>query len=119
MVKFRIFTSLNQRRVRTFPKEVPISISLTAEAAWNDFSPGMTEKKSVPKTPNHDASEQSVVPYSYMWGMQELKGASNVQHRAPLESLPSTQIKADLEPPSVPNGSFEMLIRPSQVLQNR
>ena len=83
MVKFRIFTNLNQRRVRTFPKEVPISISLTAEAAWNDFSPGMTEKKSVPNTPNHDASEQSVVPFSYMWGMQELKGASNVQHRAP------------------------------------
>ena len=110
---------MNQRGVGTFPKEVPIPIETTAEAAWNDFSPGMTEKKSIPNSPNHDASEQSLIPFSNMWGMQELKGASNDQHRALPESLSPTQIKANLEPPSVPNGSFEMLLRPNQMMQNK
>ena len=50
-VKLRIFTYLNQSGVRTFPKEVPISVSLAAKTARNDFSSGMTEKKSIPNTP--------------------------------------------------------------------
>ena len=46
-----------------------ISIETTAEAARNDYSSGMTEKKSIPHTPNHDGPKQSLVSFSYMWGM--------------------------------------------------
>ena len=65
-VNLRIFTNLDQRGVRTFPKEVPVTMKTAAKAAWNDFSLGMTEKKSTPHTSNNDASEQSLVPFSYM-----------------------------------------------------
>ena len=66
-----------------------IPIKTAAEAAWNDFSLGMTQEKSIPDPlfPHHDASEQSLVSFSDMPSMKELKGTGNVKLQKPASCI--------------------------------
>ena len=120
IVKFRIFTDLNKKRIGTFREEVPITVSTTARATGNRLRPHSAQRKPMPNT--HPQEYNEAAPYLFPEHETSEGAAENKQY--PKREPPPN--------PSRVQGSVEtsfrhafkssrpvMLNRPSQITQPR